>query len=59
MNEWQSKEKFYEETCLSSSLSTTGPTRLELAWNSGFRGKEPAINPLSYRTPSRYTNITR
>jgi hypothetical protein len=47
---WQGRQKYWEKTCLSATLSTTNPKWPDLGSNPGPRGGKPATNRLSYGT---------
>jgi hypothetical protein len=42
--------KTRRKTCLSATLSTTNPTRIDPGGNPGLRGERPATNDLSHGT---------
>jgi hypothetical protein len=47
---WQETPKYSEETCPSTTLSTTNPTWLDLGSNPGRHSRKPATNRLSCGT---------
>jgi hypothetical protein len=47
---WQGKQKYWDKTFPSVTLSTTNPTWVELSPNPSRRGGKPSTNRLSYGT---------
>jgi hypothetical protein len=57
MNEWQGKPKYWEETCPSAAVTTTGLTCIDPGPNPGRRGRKPATDRLRYGTTLIYLVI--